>query len=66
KRTEGKDAENDAYEWASFEGEQCDTSAGNASENNEQCKRTKHIPDSDSDGYGVITFKPNRWTKAGH
>ena len=66
KKAEGKDAENDAYEWASFEGEQCDTSAGNALENNEQCKRTKHIPDSDSDGYGVITFKPNRWTKAGH
>lgn len=66
KRAEGKDAENDAYEWASFEGEQCDTSASNASENNEQCKRTKTIPTSNSEGYGVITFRPNRWTKDGN
>lgn len=66
KKATGSDAKNDAYEWASFEGEQCDTSAGNTSDDSEQCKRTKHIPDNDSDGYGVITFKPNRWTKAGH
>ena len=66
KRAEGTDAENDAYEWANFEGEQCAASSGNApsgaaSENNEQCKRTKPIPT----GTGVITFRPNRWTKAG-
>ncbi|WP_421775788.1 hypothetical protein HXT52_04200 [Gardnerella sp. KA00288] len=62
KKAEVKDAENDAYEWANFEGEQCAASAGNASEENEQCKRTKPIPT----GTGVITFRPNRWTKAGH
>ena len=61
KRAEVKDAEHDAYEWANFEGEQCAASAGAASENNEQCKRTKPIPT----GTGVITFRPNRWTKAG-
>ena len=66
KRAEGTDAENDAYEWANFEGEQCaassgNASSGNASEENEQCKRTKPIPT----GTGVITFRPNRWTKAG-
>ncbi|MDF0753429.1 hypothetical protein [Gardnerella greenwoodii] len=61
KRAEGTDAENDAYEWANFEGEQCAASSGNASEENEQCKRTKPIPT----GTGVITFRPNRWTKAG-
>lgn len=66
KKSTGSDAKNDAYEWASFEGEQCDTSAGNTSEENEQCKKTKPIPATNSDGYGVITFKPNRWTKAGH
>lgn len=66
KKIAGSDAKNDAYEWASFEGEQCDTSAGNSSDDSEQCKKTKPIPDSDSDGYGVITFRPNRWTKAGH
>ena len=61
KRAEVKDAEHDAYEWANFEGEQCAASSGNASENNEQCKKTKPIPT----GTGVITFRPNRWTKAG-
>lgn len=66
KKATGSDAKNDAYEWASFEGEQCDTSAGNTSDDSEQCKRTKHIPDSSSDGYGVITFRPNRWTKDGN
>ena len=66
KKATGSDAKNDAYEWASFEGEQCDTSAGNAPDDSEQCKRTKHISDSGSDGYGVITFKPNRWTKDGN
>lgn len=66
KKATGSDAKNDAYEWASFEGEQCDTSAGNASDDSEQCKRTKPIPATNSDGYGVITFKPNRWTKDGN
>lgn len=61
----------DAYEWANFEGEQCavanDASANNASGNNKQCKKTKAIPEGVSvpSKYGVITFRPNRWTKAG-
>lgn len=50
----------DAYDWANFEGEQCDDAT--------ECKTTKKIPDDDADdldNYGVITFKPNRWTKDG-
>ena len=50
----------DAYDWANFEGEQCDEAT--------ECKTTKKIPDDaddDLDNYGVITFKPNRWTKDG-
>lgn len=68
----------DAYDWANFEGEQCDASSGNtsgnnassnnASGNNKQCKKTKAIPEGVSipSKYGVITFRPNRWTEAGH
>lgn len=49
----------DASKWANFEGEQCDNSS--------ECKKTKSIPDSaNSSKYGVITFRPDRWTKAGH
>lgn len=49
----------DASKWANFEGEQC----GNSSE----CTTTKAIPNSNSSSkYGVITFRPNRWTEAGH
>ena len=49
----------DAYEWANFEGEQCD--------NSPECTTTKAIPDSRSASkYGVITFRPNRWTKDGN
>lgn len=50
----------DAYDWANFEGEQCDDAT--------ECKTTKKIPDDDADdldNYGVITFRPNRWTKDG-
>lgn len=54
----------DAYEWANFEGEQCAV-ANDASANNKQCKETKAIPSDNSKSYGVITFRPNRWTKAG-
>lgn len=54
----------DAYEWANFEGEQCAV-ANDASVNNKQCKETKAIPSDNSKSYGVITFRPNRWTKAG-
>ena len=54
----------DAYEWANFEGEQCAV-ANDASANNKQCKETKAIPSNNSKSYGVITFRPNRWTKAG-
>ncbi len=68
----------DAYDWANFEGEQCaasgDNTSGNnapsnnASGNNKQCKKTKAIPKGVSvpSKYGVITFRPNRWTEAGH
>lgn len=66
----------DAYEWAYFEGEQCavtggntsgnNASSNNASGNNKQCKKTKAIPSDNSKSYGVITFRPNRWTEAGH
>lgn len=55
----------DAYEWANFEGEQCAV-ANDASANNKQCKETKAIPSDNSKSYGVITFRPNRWTEAGH
>lgn len=51
----GKD---DASKWAVFEGEQCD--------NSKECTTTKAIPNSGSAlKYGVITFRPNRWTKEG-
>lgn len=68
----------DAYDWANFEGEQCaasgdntsgnNASSNNASGNNKQCKKTKAIPKGVSvpSKYGVITFRPNRWTEAGH
>ena len=68
----------DAYEWANFEGEQCDASSdntsgnnassNNASGNNKQCKETKAIPEgvSVASKYGVITFRPSRWTKDGN
>ena len=68
----------DAYDWANFEGEQCvvpgdntsgnNASSNNASGNNKQCKKTKAIPEgvSTPSKYGVITFRPNRWTEAGH
>lgn len=55
----------DAYEWANFEGEQCAV-ANDVSANNKQCKETKAIPSDNSKSYGVITFRPNRWTEAGH
>ena len=55
----------DASKWANFEGEQCAV-ANDASANNKQCKETKAIPSDNSKSYGVITFRPNRWTKAGH
>lgn len=49
----------DASKWAVFEGEQC--------ENSKECTTTKAIPNSGSASkYGVITFRPNRWTKTGH
>lgn len=49
----------DASKWAVFEGEQC--------ENSKECTTTKSIPNSGSASkYGVITFRPNRWTKTGH
>ena len=48
----------DASKWAVFEGEQC--------ENSKECTTTKVIPNSGSASkYGVITFRPNRWTKTG-
>ncbi|PNS43239.1 Rib/alpha-like domain-containing protein [Gardnerella vaginalis] len=68
----------DAYDWANFEGEQCDASSdntsgnnassNNASGNNKQCKKTKAIPEGVSipSKYGVITFRPSRWTKDGN
>lgn len=55
----------DASKWANFEGEQCAV-ANDASANNKQCKETKAIPSDNSKSYGVITFRPNRWTEAGH
>lgn len=70
----------DAYEWAYFEGEQCAVTGGaasgnnvsgnnasrnNASGDNQQCKKTKAIPSDNSKSYGVITFRPNRWTEKG-
>lgn len=59
KKANASDKE-DAYDWANFEGEQCDDAT--------ECKTTKKIPDDDADdldNYGVITFRPNRWTKDG-
>ncbi|WP_421790119.1 hypothetical protein HXT42_00675 [Gardnerella sp. DNF01192] len=68
----------DAYDWANFEGEQCaasgdntsgnNASSNNASDNNKQCKKTKAIPEgvSTPSKYGVITFRPSRWTKDGN
>ncbi len=68
----------DAYDWANFEGEQCaasgdntsgnNASSNNASGNNKQCKKTKAIPEGVSvpSKYGVITFRPSRWTKDGN
>ena len=48
----------DASKWAVFEGEQC--------ENSKECTTTKAIPNSGSASkYGVITFRPDRWTKNG-
>ena len=48
----------DASKWAVFEGVQCD--------NSKECTTTKAIPNSSSASkYGVITFRPNRWTKTG-
>lgn len=48
----------DASKWAVFEGEQC--------ENSKECTTTKAIPNSGSASkYGVITFRPDRWTKTG-
>lgn len=48
----------DASKWAVFEGEQCDNSS--------ECTITKSIPNRGSSSkYGVITFRPNRWTKTG-
>lgn len=48
----------DASKWAVFEGVQCD--------NSKECTTTKAIPNSGSASrYGVITFRPNRWTKTG-
>lgn len=60
----------DASKWANFEGEQCaasanDASANNASGDNKQCKITKAIPSDNPKGYGVITFRPDRWTEKG-
>lgn len=49
----------DASKWANFEGEQCNNSS--------ECTTTKAILDSRSASkYGVITFRPNRWTKDGN
>lgn len=66
----------DASKWANFEGEQCAVTGGAASGNNalrnnesgdnKQCKKTKAIPSDNSKSYGVITFRPNRWTEAGY
>ena len=48
----------DASKWAVFKGEQCDNSS--------ECTITKAIPNrASSSKYGVITFRPDRWTKAG-
>lgn len=48
----------DASKWAVFKGEQCDNSS--------ECTITKSIPNRGSSSkYGVITFRPDRWTKAG-
>ena len=48
----------DASKWAVFKGEQCDNSS--------ECTITKSIPNRGSSSkYGVITFRPNRWTKTG-
>ena len=49
----------DASKWAVFEGEQCD--------NSKECTTTKAIPTKNGSAskYGVITFRPNRWTKEG-
>lgn len=57
-KTDANDKE-DASKWANFEGEQCDNSS--------ECTTTKAILDSRSASkYGVITFRPNRWTKDGN
>ena len=65
----------DASKWANFEGEQCAVTGGAASGNNasrnntsgdnQQCKKTKAIQSDNPKGYGVITFRPNRWTEKG-
>lgn len=56
-KPDAKDTE-DASKWAVFKGEQC--------ENSKECTTTKAIPNSTSfSKYGVITFRPDRWTKKG-
>ena len=56
-KPDAKDTE-DASKWAVFKGEQC--------ENSKECTTTKAIPNGTSSSkYGVITFRPDRWTKKG-